>query len=131
MKKLLSMGLLAALIAVTCTPQTQAWSKFNFGMGFNVGWEGGGNTALFGLFKGENIPYSSGMPMGGFGGGGMDAPMMAPPSGGYPGSSGPEKVSPPTPLKPASYSVPQNQGGAYQAPAMESGYAAPSYWYGR
>ncbi len=128
MKKLMTMGLLAALIAVTSAGPTHAWSKFNWGAGFNVGWEGGGNSAFWGLIKGENSPYAGISPPCY---GGVSMPAYTPSMGGVPSMPSPEKISPPTPLKPASYSAPQQPEAVYQQPAADSGYAAPSYWYDR
>jgi len=124
MKKMLLTALLGLGLVLVSGSRASAWSKFNWGAGFNVGWEGGGNSVLWGLFKGENIPNMGGMDMG--------APMMpATGTGSMPNapkncsSSMPQSVA-----QPVGYFQP---GQAQQAPTTETpgDYAAPSYWYDR
>ena len=49
MKKILAFGLVALALVLATQQQASAWSKFNFGVGLNVGWQGGGNSVLFGM----------------------------------------------------------------------------------
>jgi len=135
MKKMLLTALLGLGLVLVSGSKASAWSKFNWGAGFNVGWEGGGNSVLWGLFKGENIPY--------MGGPGMDAgaPMMPdmghgaamPPAGHGSMPEAPKNfpsAMPRADAQPVGYFQP---GQAQQAPNTQapSDYYAPSYWYGR
>ena len=133
MKKMLLTALLGLGLVLVSGSPASAWSKFNWGAGFNVGWEGGGNSVLFGLFKGENIPNMGGMNMG--------APMMPdmghgtamPPTGHGSMPDAPKSspsAMPQSVAQPVGYFQP---GQAQQAPATEmpGDYAAPSYWYDR
>jgi len=146
MNKIVMAGLAALALTTVAGQQAQAWSKYNFGVGLNVGWEGGGNSVLWGLFKGANVP---GAGMGGdFGGGGV----MPAPGPGYQGFSGynpypftpgrgaepplaaptdSEKIPAPTPLKPAVYNPYQQMGyypQMYQTVPTYSGYPAYPYY---
>ena len=75
MKKMLLTALLGLGLVLASGSPASAWSKFNFGVGFNIGYEGGGNSVLWGLCKGENVPYAHGGMMEG------GAPMMPEMSG--------------------------------------------------
>jgi len=127
MNKFLMTGLLAALVVLMSVEKSQAWSKFNFGAGFNWSWEGGGNSLFCGLIKGGQSPVGGG-PVDG----GMDPSM-----GGYPSvPASPERIMPPTPVKPASFTfpeqayLPQQQGRGQQPQAVQPpAYSYPSYWY--
>lgn len=141
MKKIL----IASVVALTLTTAHQkahAWSKYNFGVGMNVGWEGGGNTVLWGLFKGQNVPGAPdvgtqgggfpGQKSGGFPGNyGYDPyqfnPAMSPVPGGEPplAPTNLEKVAPPTPLKPAAYNSYQPGTGYY--PGYANSPMVPQY----
>ena len=50
------MGLTALGLLLALQQQASAWSKFKFGIGFNISWEGSDNSILFGLFKGGPSP---------------------------------------------------------------------------
>lgn len=63
MKKMIAVGLVALGMVLAQERQAQAWSKFNFGVGLNLGWEGGGNNLLWGLARGQNVPGAG--PLGG------------------------------------------------------------------
>ncbi len=141
MKKLLMALLGLGLVLSSATP-VLAWSKANFGAGFNWGWEGGGNSVFWGLIKGANIP---GAPDSNEGGGLPDidlGQMIAPQSGGHgamPGTASEPNAVPRTmpstmpraDAQPVGYF--QQNAGRQQAPqyAPASDYAAPSYWYDR
>ncbi len=138
MRKMLLTALLGLGLVLASGSQASAWSKFNWGAGFNVAWEGGGNSVLWGLFKGENIPNM------GMGGMDMGAPMMGgdmghgpamPPTGhgSLPDSGTPKNFPSSMPradAQPVGYFQP---GQAQQAPMTQtpSDFYAPSYWYGR
>ena len=127
MKKMLLMALLGLGLVLACEQRASAWSKFNFGVGFNVGYEGGGNSVLFGVFKGEQPPVGVEPSLGH----GPDVPMVpSMPGGPY----GPEQASPktmPPAVSRAAYEYPeaerQPEAAGYSVPS----YSAPSYWYGR
>jgi hypothetical protein len=59
MKKLLAAGMLAICLIAASQQQASAWVKFNFGIGFNVGWQTGGNSLLWGAWENGQPP---GMP---------------------------------------------------------------------
>jgi len=131
MKKILAATLLALGLLAAGQQQAQAWSKINFGVGLNFGWQGGGNSAFWGLVKGAQMPNQFDNNNNNFGVDGNMAPAME----SYPSDaphalpSGPEKIGAPTPLKPASY-----QYRAYQAPVQDQQQQPdepyyPSYWY--
>jgi hypothetical protein len=137
MNKVLAMGLVALALLLTAQQQASAWSKYNFGVGLNVGWEGGGNSVLWGVLNGGPSP---GQADGGF-------------SGGYPGDSGmipnfpapmappPPPPPPPPPAKPmptGNPGVAQPVGyfpyadpavGYYPAYSGYPGYSYPMYYY--
>jgi hypothetical protein len=56
MKRILCATMVAFGLLLTSSQQASAWSKFNFGVGLNVGWEGGGNSILWGVMKGGPSP---------------------------------------------------------------------------
>lgn len=126
MKKTLALGL-AALALLACSQQkASAWSKFNFGIGANIGWEGGGNSVLWGVLKGGPTP---GMYDHGFGG----APIMNDHGFGGPSPSyGPEIL--PAPLPGGPKPMPSGAPGVaqpvgyfpYADPA--AGYYPPNYY---
>ena len=60
MKKFLMMGLMALGIAAASQQQASAWIKFNISAGFNISFESGNNTWLWGAF--HNGPYMGGYP---------------------------------------------------------------------
>jgi len=82
MKRLFCMALGACCLTLALQRPAQAWSKFNFGVGFNLGWEGGGNSVLWGVLKGQNTPgaMDGAYGHGGHGRGYGQAPPMPPPS---------------------------------------------------
>jgi hypothetical protein len=125
MKQILTAALLTLGLAATVPQQAQAWSKFNFGVGLNLGWQGGGNSAFWGLVKGSPMPGT-----GEFGGDGDMPPANAYPSDApQPMPSAPEKlVTPPTPVKPASFQYRSSQAPAAPQEQAEENYY-PSYWY--
>ena len=47
MKRIPYIALLACGLLLAGQQQASAWSKYNFGVGLNVGWEGGGNSVLW------------------------------------------------------------------------------------
>ena len=83
MKRLMVMGLTALGLVLALQQQASAWSRFKFGIGFNISWEGANNSFLFGLFKGGPAP-----------GGGVDGSASAYP-GGYADPNMPQGSPPP------------------------------------
>ena len=158
MKRLIIMSLFALGLLLALHQEASAWSKFKFGIGFNISWEGANNSFLCGLLKGgpappgvDNgytsdggfpqgapVPYSPGMSSEGFG-----APPVATPSPtfGHPSMAQPVSYSgyPQGGYQQTAYQQGGNpqaggypQMGGYQAPTYNQGnYQVPSYWYGR
>src|SRR2546423_14663862 len=56
MKKMLLVALLGLGLTLTSGRPASAWCKFNFGVGLNINYEGGGNSVLWGLLKGAPSP---------------------------------------------------------------------------
>src|SRR4051794_22707827 len=56
MKKMLTAGFMTLALLAAVQQQAQAWCKFNFGVGLNWNYEGGGNSALWGLVRGSPMP---------------------------------------------------------------------------
>ncbi len=56
MKRILCLALAACCLTLSLNRPAQAWCKFNFGIGMNIGFEGGGNSVLWGLLRGANTP---------------------------------------------------------------------------
>ena len=52
MKKVLAAGLLAICLIATSQNQASAWIKWNVGVGANLGWSSGGNSVLWGAYRG-------------------------------------------------------------------------------
>lgn len=139
MNKLLS-AIVASLALIFATNQpAHAWCKYNFGIGMNIGYEGGGNSILFGLLSGANTPghHDGGYPVPA----GVDygpMPNNHPPSA---APQGPEKLPAPMPVKPAAYTPYPYVGYYYAAyPVMPlyqtySGYSYypfyAGYYYGQ
>jgi hypothetical protein len=127
MKKMLLVALLGLGLVLASEQRASAWSKYNFGVGLNVGYEGGGNSVLFGMFKGEQPPM--GMDHGYQGG-----PEM-PIGPGMPSAKAPQQPAPkamPASLSRAAYY--QQEEAAQEPEAVGNSvpsYYAPSYWYGR
>ncbi len=63
--KRLAFGVAAVALVLASQQQASAWSKFNFGVGLNVGWQGGGNSVLWGVLKGAPTPGDGGYGDGG------------------------------------------------------------------
>src|SRR5690349_719163 len=70
MKRLFPITVLAIGLLLGSQQQASAWSKFNFGVGFNIGFQGGGNSVLWGMFRGAQVPDAYN---GGYGDHGPDA----------------------------------------------------------
>lgn len=125
MKKMLLVALLGLGLVLASGQRASAWSKYSFGVGLNCGYEGGGNSVLWGLFRGEQPPVgycpepmgAPEMPMGPA----LPAPLMPPAHGSAPAAQ--------PGVSRAVYAQPYQQPEAvgYSMPV----YAAPSYWYGR
>ncbi len=155
MKKILTMALAALSLLAITEQQAKAWSKYNFGVGLNLGWEGAGNSVFMGMFKGQAAPGTDGA---GYGGGGYMGrpgygaypgmqPYGAPGYGNSPGYGGdpsqypgagtepplaptnePEKVPAPTPVRPAAYNFYPQQMNYYPPMPASTGYPTyPSY----
>src|SRR5262245_61790462 len=56
MKKMIAMGLAAMALLAVAQQQASAWSKCKFAIGMKFGFEGGGNSILWGMFKGAQVP---------------------------------------------------------------------------
>lgn len=153
MKKFLLAGLLALPVAALTSQPASAWSKFNIGIGANLGWQSGGSKSLlWGAYKSGDTPLVTGAYQGMPAGGGYP-PMamygMPPaggipmPAGGYPmpaesgGSSsekGPMPSANPTQFQngannlstmPVGFQTTNN--GSYNSQTASS--SAPYYWY--
>jgi len=155
MKRILVASLAALSLVLLSHQQASAYSKFKFGIGFNISWEGANNSFLCGLLKGGpgpgccasdpyagcvdgggspyccggGSPYSHGIGPDGFGA----QPIAPPPPPAVPGGA-------PAVAQPVGYfNYPQQAGygyyqqpsyGTYQQPDYSS-YQVPSYWYGK
>jgi hypothetical protein len=69
MKRFVTMCALAAALLGTTGQKASAWSKFNFGIGMNLGWEAANTNCFWGAYKSGPAPYENGAYGGGFGGG--------------------------------------------------------------
>lgn len=138
MKRNLGLGLLALGLLLMSQQQAPAYSKFKFGVGLNISWEGANNSFLCGIFKGGPAPpgyvpesdgaspYShGGLPPVGMSGYGNGANPLA---GGILPGPGPSQGA-----QPVGYSDYSGMGGnGYLIPYANPGYyQAPSYWYGK
>jgi len=56
MKKVLATGLLAICAIALSQQQASAWVNARFGIGFNWGWQSGGNNVLWGAWKNGQPP---------------------------------------------------------------------------
>ncbi|MSQ95730.1 MAG: hypothetical protein EXR98_14410 [Gemmataceae bacterium] len=52
MKKFLAVGILAIGLIAMSQNQASAWVKWNIGVGANLGWSSGGNSLLWGAYRG-------------------------------------------------------------------------------
>ncbi len=142
MNKLLMASLLALGVTVAGQQKASAWSEFKFSAGVNLGWVGGGNRVLWGLYR--SAPYPGGPDL-------TPAFVISPYNparyGGYPcygaaqGGEGygavaaqqaPAMQPVPAAAAPQAYNPYYNTGYqpvGYTYPYV--GYQAPSYWYGR
>src|SRR5262249_27538375 len=92
MKRNICLALTVCCLTLMVNRPAQAWSKFNFGIGLNFGWEGAGNSVLWGVLRGGPAPGA--VADGGYGKGGFapgfdpgygQAPPMPPAhAGGFP-----------------------------------------------
>ena len=136
MKRISSLALLALGLVLAMQQQASAWSKFNFGVGLNVGFDGGGNSVLWGVMKGAPSPgstdgypgFQGGQGPGGYGSAGGEGNSYA----NYPYGRGlPMTAMPASSGVPAQQPMPQ--GCAIQqmpcADAQAVGYTYPTYPY--
>ncbi len=137
MNKILTMSLAAVGLVLASQHQAMAWSKFNFGVGLNLGWEGGGNNYLWGMIRGANTP-GAGVGAYGPGPGHGPGPGMAPygpglPPGGMmdPNAYGPSPYGAALPFPgPAAYGQnPALAGSPYPAPGFDG--ASPFGGFGQ
>lgn len=152
--KRIHVACLAALSLVLLShQQASAYSKFRFGIGFNISWEGANNSFLCGLLKGGPGPGCASDPYAGYTDGGV-APhscgIGSPYSYGIGHDGfGAQPIAPPAQAAPAAapavaqpvgyFNYPQQTGyGYYQQPSYGiyqqpdySSYQVPSYWYGK
>lgn len=115
MKKVLATGILAICLIAMSQQQASAWVKWNIGVGANLGWQSGGNSFLWGAYRG-------GQPTGpefyGYHGhhfhhhGHAEAPFYAP-----------------QPIAPANAQPAYIQPGASYAPFQYATYPRPVYYY--
>jgi len=143
MKKLLVTCVLALTILMAHRQSASAWSEVKFSAGVNLGWVGGGNRFLWGLY--HSAPYPGGQDLGPFFPGIAAAANNGayygyPAAGAYPPAGYPVPAQAPAPHPaPAAgamqYSYNPYTNSGYQPVGYEySGYSAsqvPSYWYGR
>jgi hypothetical protein len=150
-KKFIGVSILALGLAAVSAQEAQAWTKFNFSIGFSINYEGANNSILWGLISGGPAPccYGDCCGFGCFG------PPVLPCAPAYPvyaayngyayagGQASPavaaNTVPAPAANGPAQAMYYPNQSGANQAynpygyRAGNQGYGssqAPSYWYG-
>src|SRR4051812_25069753 len=134
-KKLLATGLVALALASATRQEAAAWTKWNISAGFNISYEGGNNSLLWGAFTSGQVP---GYPTdvlwncqqgpapcygGGYGGGYAYAPSSCSyPAPGY-------AVAPPA-AAPAA--APKTTQAWYGSPAYQPAhyqYQQPAYYY--
>ncbi len=120
MKRSFCIALTACCLTLLLDRPAQAWSKFNFGVGMNLGWEGAGNNIFWGMLRGGPAPGQEGMGGPGFRGLGNRGygPGYGP---GYDPGYGQYPMMPPMPA-PAAAPAP-NQAGGYDPGAF--GDASP------
>jgi hypothetical protein len=156
MKKFLAAAVLALLIAGASNQQASAWCKFNFGCGFNIGFEkGGDSTTTFSYSKVKQDGCPGGhcaTPVAGPAYYGMGLPVAAP---AHVYAAPAHQAAPATPAQPTFPPAPKpaDSTSGYQPASYwnysQTGYAAPttgyqmypnngygygnapSYWYGR
>jgi hypothetical protein len=146
MKKLLMASVLALGVTAACQQKASAWSEFKFSAGVNLGWVGGGNRFLWGLYRSAPYPGGQDLPPAFAGLAGQNGYA---PYGGYPyyggaqapaGDSGVAGGQAPMPAAPATAGTPQSYNPYYNTGYQPVGYyypgsyypsQVPSYWYGR
>jgi len=146
MKKMLIASMAAVVLMAAAQQQASAWCKFNLGAGFNISLEGANNNLLWGLFKNGPQPCQQncadpclgngmcGTYQGQITDGAIGGPF--PVESHKPALPGPEKVGPPSALKPATYfqyepKAPAQQTQPAENTQEEPEYYYPSYYYGR
>ncbi len=155
MKKLFVASVLALGVTMACQQTASAWSEFKFSAGVNLGWVGGGNRVLWGLY--HSAPYPGGQDVypvfpgvaaalgyhpeyGGGGYGGYDSYAAAPGAANYGGMAAQAPVAPLAPMAPAAAAgAPQTYNPYYNTGYQPVGYSypgyatypVPAYWYGR
>jgi hypothetical protein len=60
MKRFLMGCTLAVALLAMSEQKASAWSKFNFGVGLNIGWEKADNSWLWGFYRNGPVPGSDG-----------------------------------------------------------------------
>jgi hypothetical protein len=138
MHRMIIASLAALGLVVVSQDQASAYSKFTFGVGMNLGMEGGGNSVLWGAYKGSPAPgmgFQGGYcnPYGGaimpHGGPAMPFPGELPPA--------PEKNVPvpiqPNMAKPAGYYPIQQMSypEMVDPPIYDPYYPVYLYYYGQ
>jgi hypothetical protein len=123
MRKILAACAVALALVLATGQQASAWHKCSFGVGLNIGFEGGGNCLFWGLLKGAPAP---GQMDGNFSGGDFGSA-----SGFDPGFAGPQDFSKPLPMPPAPEKIgaPIVKPAAYyyNSPYQSMGYYANPY----
>jgi hypothetical protein len=115
MQRLILASFAALGLLATSQEKAAAWTKFTFGVGMNIGMEGGGNSVLWGAYKSAPGPGA------GFDGGFGD------PYGGGPALPFPSEVSP---LPEKSTPAPTGPGTSKPAgyfPIQQASYPEPAY----
>lgn len=159
MKKIILSGVLALGLALVSGQQAQAWVNFKVGIGANLQWQSGGNSLLWGMFRGQQPGgfggYDGNCGPGGcglghgfglghgheypfFGAAPTTAPVLAAPSAPPAATTPAVTNTQPTywyggynPYHLTSYGANPYYGSSYYYPSYQGYYYAPSYWYGR
>lgn len=136
MKRMISAALVALCVMATVEQRASAYSKFNFGIGLNIGWECANNNVLFGLFKSGPGPCGTdgcygdhyGLNGGHASGASFGAPAVAQTGTPAPGISGVSNPQAPLPVQP----MPSATQQMPKADAQPVGYwtTTPQYYYG-
>jgi hypothetical protein len=122
MKKFLTVGVLALIAAAFSHQEASAWINCKFGIGFNYGWQSGGNNFLWGAFRNGQpgapdweCHHQCGYNYAGYGYPTMSSPMSFPPAMNF-------QAPAPTPD--------YHSGMSYGYPGYQTVNFAPEYDYG-
>jgi hypothetical protein len=106
MKRFVTMCALAVALLGTTSQKASAWSKFNFGAGFNIGWESANTNCLWGAYKSGPAPYENAGYPGAYGGFGAGFGGVGGGFAGYGEAAAPLPVNGASPIVPSNNIVP-------------------------